>query len=226
MRCLVLNPNTTAAVTARLVAACARAQPAIAWQGATARFGAVYIADEASYARAEPAALDAFDAFYDGQQAVLLACFGDPGLHALSQRSQVPVIGLARSSFEAAARRGRFAVVTGGRAWGPMLERFARDQRLDAQLVAVHTVDATGAQIAADPDRALDALAAAAQRGVDAGAQVVLLGGAALTGLVPALQPRVAVQLLDNVLLAAQAVADTLRMTPLPHPEPTGGIVR
>jgi allantoin racemase len=209
-RCLVINPNTTAAVTDKVLAACRKAQPSVQWDGATARFGAAYIADEASYATAGHAALDALEAFHAGHDAVLLACFGDPGLMALRERTRVPVLGLAQSSFEAAARRGRFAVVTGGHAWGPMLDRFARAHRLDANLVGIHTIDWTGAQIATDPDGARDALVAAAQHGIDARADVVLLGGAALTGLASSLQPRLSVPVLDNVLLAAQAVADAL----------------
>ena len=209
-RCLVINPNTTGAVTEIVVAACKRAQPGVQWEGVTARFGAAYIADEAAYAQAAPAALDAYEAFHDGHDAVLLACFGDPGLLALREQSRVPVIGLAQSSFEAAARRGRFAVVTGGHAWAPMLARFACEHRLDERLVGIHTIDWTGARIAADPEGALDALVAASQLGIDAGAECILLGGAALAGLAPSLQPRLSVPVLDNVLLAAQAVADTL----------------
>lgn len=76
--------------------------------------------------------------------------------------------------------------------------------------MGIHTIDWTGAQIAANPHGALNALVAAAQRGIDSHAEAILLGGAALTGLAPSLQPRLAVPLLDNVLLAAQAVADAL----------------
>jgi allantoin racemase len=215
-RCLVINPNTTAAVTERVVAACRAAQPGLQWDGATARFGAAYIADEIGYAKAGHAALDAHEAFYDGHDIVLLACFGDPGLLALRELSRVPVVGLAQSSFEAAARQGRFAVVTGGHAWAPMLARFARAQALDERLTGIHTIDWTGAQIAADPDRARDALVAAAQHGIDEGAQCILLGGAALTGLAPSLQPQLAVPVLDNVRLAAQAVADMLQVEATP----------
>jgi allantoin racemase len=210
-RCLVINPNTTTAVTEKVVAACRQAQPAVQWEGATARFGAAYIADEVSYATGASAALDALEAFHAGHDAVLLACFGDPGLLALRERARVPVIGLAQSSFEAAARRGRFAVVTGGHAWAPMLERFARAHGLHGNLVGIHTIDWTGAQIAADPDGAQGALLAAAQLGIDAGAQSILLGGAALTGLAPLLQPHLVAPVLDNVLLAAHAVVQALR---------------
>ena len=212
-RCLVINPNTTVAVTEMVLAACRRAQPALQWEGATARFGAPYVADEVSYAKAGHAVLDAFEAFYAGQDAVLLACFGDPGLLALRELASVPVIGLAQSSLEAAGRRGRFAVVTGGHAWAPMLARFARAHRLDEKLIAIHTIDWTGARIAADPDGARDALSAAAKQGIDGGAECILLGGAALAGLAPLLQPHLPVPVLDNVELAAQTVTHTLAST-------------
>ena len=81
-------------------------------------------------------------------------------------------------------------MVTGGHAWAPMLTRFARAHGLDERLVGIYTVDLTGAQIASDPDAALDSLADAAQRGIDGGAEVILLGGAALCGLAGLLQPR------------------------------------
>lgn len=210
-RCLVINPNTTAAVTEMVLAACRRAQPGLQWDGATARFGAAYIADEVAYVKAAHAALDAYEAFYAGHDAVLLACFGDPGLLALRELARAPVVGLAQASFEAAARRGRFAVVTGGHAWAPMLARFARMHGLDAQVTGIHTIDWTGAQIAADPEGARGALVAASRQGVGGGAQCILLGGAALTGLAGALQPHLAVPVLDNVLLAVDKVDEALQ---------------
>jgi allantoin racemase len=207
-RCLVINPNTSAAVTEGVVDACRSAHPAVQWQGVTGRFGAPYIADEIAYAVASHAVLDAYQAFFDSHDAVLIACFGDPGLLALRELAGVPGVGLAQASLLAAGRHGRFAIVTGGHAWGPMLARFARAHELDAPLVGIHTVDLSGAQIAADPGAALESLAAAAQRGVDGGAECILLGGAALCGFAAHLQPRVSVPLLDNVLLAAQVVVD------------------
>ena len=219
-RCLVINPNTTASVTEGVVEACRAAFPSVEWQGVTARFGAPYIADEIGYAVASHAVLDAHEASFDGHDAVLVACFGDPGLLALRELAGVPVMGLAQASLVAAARHGRFAIVTGGHAWGPMLTRFARAHQLDAHLAGIQTIDLTGAQIAADPEAALDDLAAAALRGVDGGAECVLLGGAALCGLAQRLQPRVGVPVLDNVLLAAQAVVDAPVSAPLPRTRP------
>ena len=90
------------------------------------------------------------------------------GLFALREICGVPVV--AQASFVAAAARGPFAVVTGGKAWGPMLERFARMHRLDAQLVGIHTVELTGMQIAAAPEAAMDDLSTACRLGIEGGA--------------------------------------------------------
>lgn len=205
---LVINPNTTQAVTDQVVAACKAAHPHVFWQGATGRSGASYISSEVAYSLGAHAALEAYAAHYDNHDAVLLACFGDPGLLALREIAAVPVVGLAQASFMAAARLGRFAVVTGGKAWGPMLERFARTHQLNDNLAGIFTVDLTGAQIAANPDEALASLADACALGQKAGAECILLGGAALAGLALALQAHTPLPVLDNVRLGAQAAID------------------
>ena len=213
-RVLIINPNTSASVTARVLAACREAHPALHWEATTARFGAPYIASEASYAMGAHAVLDAFDATPGPWDAVLIACFGDPGLLALREVSGLPVVGLAQASLEEAGSMGPFGIVTGGAAWGPMLQRFARMHQLDGPLRSIQTVDLTGAQIAEAPAQAMDALARACDQAIAQGAQQIVLGGAALAGLAAQLQPRVSVPLLDNVLLGAAAAASVATRPP------------
>lgn len=209
-RLLVVNPNTSASVTALLQQHVqAEVGPGLAVQGVTARFGAPYIADEATYAVAAHAALDAWSAAlaepgarYD---AVLVGCFGDPGLLALRESSTVPVSGLAEASFAEAARLGRFAVVTGGMAWDPMLRRLAQALGYGEALAGVRTVAPTGAQLAADPAGARQLLAAACRDAArDFGARCVIVGGAGLAGFAAALQPGLDVPLVDSVLAGAR----------------------
>jgi allantoin racemase len=169
-------------VTAQVLTECQHVQGQTIWDGVTARLGAPYIASEVAYALAAHAVLDAYALHYSGHVAVLVACFGDPGVLALREICPVPVIGLAHESLLVAAQQGKFAVVTGGKAWGPMLQRFARANQLDRQLVGIHTVELTGAQIAEAPDSAMASLVSAGQAAADEGAQCIVLGGAALTG--------------------------------------------
>lgn len=203
---LIINPNTSSSVSHLLqVHAQQAAGPDVRVRTVTARFGAPYIACEASYLVAGHAVLDAWAAALAGAEpapnAVLIGCFGDPGLQALRETSAVPVTGLAEAAFAEAAVFGRFAIVTGGVRWKPMLERLAHSLGYASLLAGIHTVEPTGAQLAADPAAAQTLLAEACRCAAqDFGAQAVILGGAGLAGLAALIQPRVNVPLIDSVL--------------------------
>lgn len=209
-RLLVINPNTTGSIT-DLVARHVRAAigPGFDIVPATGRFGCAYITSEACYAVGAHAALDCLEQHGAGCDAVLLACFGDPGLFALKEVARVPVLGLAEASMlEATETAGRFSIVTGGAAWKPMLERFAAQLGYADRLATVRTLALTGGEIATNPDAALATLAgecrAAAERD---GAQAVILGGAGLAGLAARIADRVPVPVLDSVLVGARRIA-------------------
>jgi Asp/Glu/hydantoin racemase len=209
-RLLVINPNTTQSITdlvARHVGAAVG--PGFEIVPATGAFGCAYITSEACFAVGAHAALDCLERHGAGCDAVLLACFGDPGLFALKETSRVPVLGLAEASMlEATETAGRFSIVTGGAAWKPMLERFAAQLGYADRLASVRTVALTGGQIAADPEAALATLAdecrLAAERD---GPRTVILGGAGLAGLAARIADRVPVPLLDSVLVGARRIA-------------------
>lgn len=208
---LVINPNTSASISALLQSTVqAEAGARVRVRTVTARFGAPYIADEASYAVAAHAVLDAWAADLASgappADAVLIGCFGDPGLLALREASPVPVTGLAEAAFHAAARHGRYAVVTGGARWAPMLQRLATALGLHRLLAGIHTVEATGAALAADPPAARRLLAQACRDAQQRhGAQALILGGAGLAGLAAQLQPHVPVPLIDSVVAGTHA---------------------
>jgi Asp/Glu/hydantoin racemase len=221
MRVLLINANTTEAITDRLVAIAAGiAPPGVRFIGATGRFGARYIASRAASAIAAHAALDAYAEHGAGADAVLLGCFGDPGLDALRELAPVPVIGLADASAEAAMRVARrFGVVTGGAAWGPMLTEFFAARGLAARLAGVRTVAPTGGQIAADPEGALALLAEACEASAAGdGAEAVILGGAGLAGLAAKLEGRVRVPVICSVEAGIRATIAALGQPPAaPH---------
>ena len=190
MRLLLINPNTSADVTDR-VAAAARglAGPGTEIVPATGAFGSPYIASRAASVVGAHAALDIArrrvgKANPEAFDAVLVACFGEPGIEALREELAIPVLGMAECAFAAALRHGpRFSVVTGGAAWGPMLRDFAAVRGMAEALVSVRTLPIDGGAIARDPDAALPALAEAAGLARGDGANSVILGGAGLVGL-------------------------------------------
>lgn len=216
-RLLVINPNTAAPITAMLqrhVQSVAGA--ALDVRAVTARFGAPYISSEASYAVAGHAVLDAWAATVsepaERPDAVLVACFGDPGVFALREGAGVPVNGLAEAAFSEAAWHGRFAIVTGGERWRPMLSRLGHALGHSQTLAGIHTVAPSGAQLAADPAGARALLASACCEAVERfKVQSVILGGAGLAGMAADIAALVPVPLIDSVSAGAQWAVDALR---------------
>ena len=209
MRLLVINPNTSASVSALLRA---RAQGLCVGRAevevVTARLGAAYISSECSFAVAGHAALDAWAAATHPPgtadvrepDAVLIGCFGDPGLFALRECSAAPVTGLAEAAFRQASRHGRFAIVTGGAAWAPMLQRHAGATGFGHLLAGIETVAETGAALAADRELAQAVLSRAClAAALLPGVQSLIVGGAGLAGMAEWLQPLVPLPLIDSV---------------------------
>jgi Asp/Glu/hydantoin racemase len=211
MRILLVNANTTAAITDRLVAAAtAMAPTGTVFVGATGRFGARYIASRAACAIAAHAALDCYAAQGEGADAVLLACFGEPGIEAVREVAPVPVVGLAEASAAAALRvASRFAVVTGGAAWGPMLAEFYAARGLSDRVAAIRTVAPSGGELARDPEGAVALLAAACARcAAEDGAEAIVLGGAGLLGFAAPVAERAKVPVICSVEAGIRAVIE------------------
>lgn len=208
MTILIINPNTTDAITERLCAMAASLYPDLRFQGATGRFGARYISTRTASVIAAHAALDAYAEHGQTADAVLLACFGDPGLLALRELSTVPVVGLAEAVCSVAkARYGRFAIVTGGERWVAMLWEFLDLIGLKSDCAGVRCVTKTGGQIAENPDAALSELLAACDAALsEDGADVVILAGAGLAGLADTLAPSLSKPILCSVQVGIDTV--------------------
>ncbi|MEZ5861518.1 MAG: aspartate/glutamate racemase family protein [Geminicoccaceae bacterium] len=137
MRLLLINPNTSASVTAT-VAEALPPWPRPAPNSCRSPAGSPrYISSRAAAAIAGHATLDALAAHVSGWHAVLLACFGDPGLAALKELSPVPVVGMAEASCHLACTLDRrFSIVTSGERWPAMLEEFVAAQGLGSRLAS------------------------------------------------------------------------------------------
>jgi Asp/Glu/hydantoin racemase len=202
---LLINPNTSESVSALLQQHAQKAAgPETAVHTVTARFGAPYIACEASYAVACHVVLDAWaEAFATqpaGFDAVLIGCFGDPGLTALRECCGVPVTGLAEASFLEGSQLGRFAIVTGGVRWKPILQRLADSLGMGKHLAGITTVEQSGSELARDPVAAHTILARACMQALDEyGVDAIILGGAGLAGMAEAVQAQVPVPVIDSV---------------------------
>lgn len=190
MKLLVLNPNTTAAMTDKAVAEVRRLTPAH-WvvRGVTATSGCEVIASRAGFVTGAWAALETLRAQDGWADAVLLACFGDPGLAALREVSAVPIIGMAEAALREAVALGRpYHLVTAGAAWDAMLRETVRFEGAEALLDGVTVLDSTGLAMARDPQRALQLLQGVLDGLQPRGAPTCILAGTGFAGMAPALR--------------------------------------
>jgi allantoin racemase len=182
---LLINPNTTVAMTAQMAAAAARLLPkGIAMEALTAESGAPVIASRDSYAIAAEAVLEVYARARGPYGAVVIGCFGDPGLEALRAVAREPVLGLAESSIREADALGEpFAILTIGKAWVGMLNERVALASVKTPFVGVFAGEGTGLDVSRTEREAVADLNRLAGAAVAAGARTLILGGAALTGM-------------------------------------------
>lgn len=203
MRLTLVNPNTSAATTAAMVAI-AQAAAGAPVQGLTARFGAALITDPDTLATAARAVVDLAPDLA-GAEAVIVAAFGDPGLDDLRARLRCPVTGIAEAGMaEAAALSPRFAVVTTTPALAPSIAaRAAAGGYRD--FAGTWVTPGDPATVMADPEALVAAPDHACRRAIaEGGAGAIVIGGGPLA-------------------VAARALAGTL---PVPLVEPVPAAVR
>ncbi|MDA9434891.1 aspartate/glutamate racemase family protein [Bradyrhizobium sp. CCBAU 51627] len=115
MRLHIVNPNTTASMTAKIAAAArAVAQAGTVIDARQPTMGPVSIEGFYDEAFAVPGMLGCIrEAERDGVEAHIIACFDDTGLDAARAAAKAPVIGIGEAGFHMASLiAARFAVVT------------------------------------------------------------------------------------------------------------------
>ncbi|PND31474.1 hydrogenase expression protein HupH [Achromobacter pulmonis] len=213
-RLLVVNGNTTADLTASL-AGQARAFLGEAAQvhAVTVGFGPAYIASRAEAAISAHAVLETVERqFAQAAQpfhACVLACFGEPGIGAVRERVDVPVVGMAEASIMSAMQRGdRYAIVTVGQRWPAMLREQIRQLGVEARCAGILALPGHALDYASRTPQSAQRVSQALDAAVEQGADVVIVAGAALAGYLPGLPRQPQVPIIDSYRAAlAQALA-------------------
>ena len=211
MKLLLINPNLTQAVTDRVLqAAQAAARPGTELLAVTGSFGPQVIGSRAENALAAHGVLELVAQHAPGCDAVVLAVSLDTALWACRELLDIPVVGMTEAGLLTAAMLApRFGLLTYGQRLVPVYRELVEATGLIGRLAAIGAVDVTPQQTFSEPERVLAAVQAEAQRLVDAGAEAVLLAGAAMAAMAPALQPALPVPLIDGVSCAV-GLAETL----------------
>lgn len=204
MKILLVNPNLTEAVTARVLqAAQASARPGTTFEAVTGSFGPVVIGSRAENALAAHGVLELVARHAPGCDAVVLAVSLDTAAWACRELLRIPVVGMTEAALHTAALLApRFAVLTYGRRLVPVYREVVEGCGLAGRLSGVAAVEVTPQQTFSEPERVLAEVRAAALQLVEQGAEAVVLAGAAMAAMAPQLQADVPVPLLDGVACA------------------------
>ena len=210
----VINPNTTASMTAKIgEAARAAATSGVEIRAVNPSFGPASIEGYYDEAFAVPGLLAEMGKALDAD-AFIVACFDDTGLEAARCMTGAPVVGVGEAAFHMASLIAeKFSVVTTlARSIAPIEKNLAkygliaRCARVRASNVAVLALEEPGSDarrtIAAEIARALE----------EDGAEAIVLGCAGMTDLARDLEQQCGAPVLDGVACAVGLAESMVRL--------------
>jgi Asp/Glu/hydantoin racemase len=218
MKILLLNPNTSESLTARLVDAAAQVvAPGTAIVPATAPRGVPYISTRAEAQIGGAIALEMLAERAGSYDAAVIAAFGDPGLFAARELFEVPVVGMAEAAMLTACMLGRrFAIVTFATALGPWYQECVEMHGMTDRCAGIRMLDGAFRSIS-DVQEEKEALLVALANDAVASTQadVVILAGAPLAGLAARVRERIPVPVIDQVQAAVKQAETLALLRPL-----------
>ncbi len=215
MRILLLNPNTTPAITDRLYQAAVEViAPGTELVPLTAPRGVPYIATRAEAQIGGAVALEMLAEEHRNVDAAIIAAFGDPGLLAAREIFDIPVIGMAEAAMLAACMLGRsFAIVTFASALGPWYRECVEMHGLSGRCAGIRMLDGAFRSISDVQEEKEVLLVELANRAVaELEADVVILAGAPLAGLARKVKSRISVPVIDQVQAAVKFAESILAL--------------
>lgn len=221
MKLLVMNPNISESVT-RLIGEEARraASPGTEITLLTARFGVEYIEGELEAAIGAYASLIQIEEQLGDHDAIVMAAFGDPGLGALREAFDRPVVGLTEAALmragELAQRFSIIAISPRISAWyRAVVERYG----YGARLASIRALDAPLGDVAGIQQEHAARLSALTREVVEKdGAQAVIVAGAPLAGLARRITG-LPVPLVDPIAAAVEQAERAPRPAFVPPPK-------
>ncbi len=207
MKLLIINPNISASVTSLIGEESQRiASPSTEITMMTAELGVAYIETRfeamiGAYATAELAARHAAQ-----HDAIIVAAFGDPGLAALREVLDIPVLGLTESALMSACMLGqRFSIIAISRRISAWYRETVQTNGLLDRLASIRTLDQRVQNIGSIQNDHAEELKALCMQAIEQdGADVLIIAGAPLAGLARTIAADIPVPLVDGVSSAVR----------------------
>jgi allantoin racemase len=212
MRIRVVNPNTTASMTAAIGrAAAAVVGPGTVVEAVQPTMGPASIESHYEEALAVPGLLEQIAAGERaGVDATVVACFGDPGIDAARELASGPVIGIAEGAFRTAALLGRrFGVVTTLARTTGRARELADRYGCASLLTEVRACEVPVLRLDDPTSGARDLVVAECRRVIANGADAVVLGCAGMAEFCASVSDEIGAPVVDGVA-ATTLLAESL----------------
>jgi allantoin racemase len=221
MKLLVINPNISDDVTALIESEALRsASPGTELVVRTAGHGVEYIETRFESLIAAGAVAEVIAEYTaEAIDGVVVAAFGDPGMPALKELTDVPVIGITEAALCAAALQGhRFSIIAISdriRPWYlDCVERFG----LGGRLASIRSINESLNGIGSVQHDFKETLLALSRQAVaEDGADVVILAGAPLAGLARELRGQIPVPVVDGISAGIRMAEAVVGLQSGPH---------
>ncbi len=208
MKIKIINPNTSEKMTSAIrVAGESVARPGTQITAVSPRFGPTSIESYYDDYLSIPGLLEEVQkGEAERCDAYIIACYGDPGLHAARECTLKPVVGIAEASlYMASMLAARFSIVTVIPRTRTMLEEMVAGYGFREKVVSIRTSPLYVLDVEKDPAGALEKLHVEARRARDEdAAEAILLGCAGFTHFVDELERALGIPVLDGVVCAVK----------------------
>ncbi len=209
MDIILINPNTTEAMTARMHAA---VMPLLGdhvkLTAITAGYGAPSIEGYYDEAFAVPPMIEALKPIANQIDGVVVGCFDDTGVNALRCMLDVPVVGICQAAMQAAAVvANKFSIITTLPVSVPALEHLVQRYGFERLCRRVRAADIPVLDLEDNTEQATRLIAIEVERALaDDDAEAIILGCAGMVELSQSLTKRYGVPVIEGVGAAVKLV--------------------
>ncbi|MGD9138890.1 MAG: aspartate/glutamate racemase family protein, partial [Desulfobacterales bacterium] len=206
MKIMVINPNTSIPMTNQIRTALeAIKRPDTELTVTCPEKGPETIESAYDEAHAIPPTLELVKkADRDGFDAVILACFSDPGLEAAKEITNIPVVGIEEATLHMAAMLGaKFSIMTPRKQRIPSKVEHVHLRGMSHFLASVRSLDLTVAQTESDPVKTKQRLVEVSKIAVEVeGAEIIIMGCAGMAGYAQEIEQTLNIKVLDPSAVA------------------------
>lgn len=210
MKILVVNPNSTASMTDKiLTSARAVAGAGVTIHGATAKGGPASIEGHHDEAMSVPGLLAEIRAHEArGIDGVVVACFDDPGIGACREVASGPVLGICEAAVKAASMIATsFSVVTTLPRSVPVIERLVHGYGLSHQCRRVRSAEIPVLALEEAGSNARARIRDEILRAVEEDrCEAIVLGCAGMSDLARSLSEETGIPVIDGVTVATRMI--------------------